>query len=142
MENPKAILEYQLRNFTCLHEGDTITIEVFKDRFQIDILSITPINEYKAICIVDADVDVDFAPPLDYVEPQPMTAPPLLPNIKQAIGTLFAGNPIRIDQKTTKAQIVSSMEAEEEGYDPRKHRIHRGIRKTNNLYSGKGLKIG
>lgn len=26
MENPKAILEYQLRNFTCLHEGDTISI--------------------------------------------------------------------------------------------------------------------
>lgn len=33
MENPKAILEYQLRNFTCLHEGDTISIQVFNDKF-------------------------------------------------------------------------------------------------------------
>lgn len=44
MENPKAILEYQLRNFTCLHEGDTISIQVFKDKFEIDILEITPKN--------------------------------------------------------------------------------------------------
>ena len=29
LNNPKAVLEYQLRNFTCLHEDDTITIEVF-----------------------------------------------------------------------------------------------------------------
>lgn len=40
---------------------------MFNDKFEIDILEITPKNEYGAICIIDADVDVDFAPPLDYV---------------------------------------------------------------------------
>ena len=29
LPNPKAILEIQLRNFTCLHVGDTITIQTF-----------------------------------------------------------------------------------------------------------------
>lgn len=66
LNNPKAVLEYQLRNFTCLHEGDTITITVFEDKFEIDILEIKPKNDYNAICIIDADVEVDFAPPLDY----------------------------------------------------------------------------
>ena len=66
LNNPKAVLEYQLRNFTCLHEGDTITISAFKDKFEIDILEINPKNDYNAICIIDTDVNVDFAPPLDY----------------------------------------------------------------------------
>lgn len=30
---------------------------------------------------------------------------------------------------------------EEEEYDPRKHRIHRGVRKTSNDFFGKGVKI-
>lgn len=38
LDNPKAVLEYQLRNFTCLHEGDTITITTFSGKFEIDIL--------------------------------------------------------------------------------------------------------
>lgn len=70
LDNPKAILEYQLRNFTCLHEGDTIQITTYSDKFDIDILEIKPKNEYDAICIINTDVEVDFAPPLDYEEPK------------------------------------------------------------------------
>lgn len=46
LDNPKAVLEYQLRNFTCLHEGDTITISTFSGKFEIDILEIKPKNDY------------------------------------------------------------------------------------------------
>lgn len=99
MENPKAILQYQLRNFTCLHEGDTISIQVFNDKFEIDILQITPKNQYTAICIIDADVDVDFAPPLDYVEPE--RVPPRNETKEQPKkGGVFGGNAVRIDEKT------------------------------------------
>ena len=66
LPNPKAILEIQLRNFTCLHVGDTITIKTFDGDYEIDILEIRPKNQYDAICVIDADVEVDFAPPLDY----------------------------------------------------------------------------
>jgi ubiquitin fusion degradation protein 1 len=38
LNNPKAVLEYELRNFTCLHEGDTIPITFNKVKFDIDIL--------------------------------------------------------------------------------------------------------
>lgn len=69
LQNPKAILEYQLRNFTCLHEGDTITIPFHDDKYEIDILEIQPKNDYGAICLIEVELQVDFAPPLDYVEP-------------------------------------------------------------------------
>jgi len=144
MENPKAILENQLRNFTCLHEGDTISIQVFKDKFEIDILKITPENEYNAICIIDADVDVDFAPPLDYVEPE-------RPNVKGDLktedpkkGGVFGGNGVRIDEKAqTNVRKGSTVPPpnEEEEYDPRRHRIHRGVRKTSIEWTGNGVKI-
>lgn len=97
MENPKAILEYQLRNFTCLHEGDTISIQVFNNTFQIDILEINPNNQYNAICIIDADVNVDFAPPLDYVEPEVIPRREVNSEVKS--GGVFGGNGVRIDQK-------------------------------------------
>ena len=44
LDNPKAVLEFQLRNFTCLHEGDTITINTFSGKFEIDIMEIKPKN--------------------------------------------------------------------------------------------------
>jgi ubiquitin fusion degradation protein 1 len=144
MENPKAILEYQLRNFTCLHEGDTISIQVFKDKFEIDILKITPENEYNAICIIDADVDVDFAPPLDYVEPERPNVQGDLKTEDPKKGGVFGGNGVRIDEKAqTNVRKGSTVPPpnEEEEYDPRRHRIHRGVRKTSIEWTGNGVKI-
>jgi ubiquitin fusion degradation protein 1 len=104
LPNPKAILEIQLRNFTCLHVGDTITIKTFDGDYEIDILEIKPKNDYDAICVIDADVEVDFAPPHDYEEPtmnkkqshityegQPAN------NAKQDV---FGGKGVRIDEKS------------------------------------------
>lgn len=147
LENPKAVLEYQLRNFTCLHEGDTITIQVFNDKFEIDILEIKPTNEYSAICIIDADVDVDFAPPLDYVEPQKVDPRGEIKSEETAKkGNVFAGNGVRIDEKANNPNARKGSQAiqapEEEEYDPRKHRIHRGVRKTSIEWTGQGVKIG
>jgi hypothetical protein len=49
-----------------LHEGDTISVSTYDGKFDIDILEIKPQNEFNAICIIDADIEVDFAAPLDY----------------------------------------------------------------------------
>ena len=132
MENPRAILEYQLRNFTCLHEGDTISIQVFNEKFEIDILEITPKNEYGAICIIDADVNVDFAPPLDYVEPE-RVQPKEETKVEAKKGGVFGGNGVRIDEKANQSNARKGsqvVQPEEEEYDPRKNRIYRGVRKT------------
>lgn len=40
-------------------------------RYEIEIMECKPAN---AICIIETDVNVDFAPPKDYVEPPPMGA--------------------------------------------------------------------
>jgi len=47
-----------------LTKGDTIHIEFMKQHFSIDILEVKPQNEYNAVCVVDAEVEVDFAKPL------------------------------------------------------------------------------
>lgn len=63
--NPKAVLEATLRNFTCLTKGDTIAIPYNDKTFYINVLETAPGD---AICIVEADVNVDFAPPADAPE--------------------------------------------------------------------------
>jgi len=66
--NPRAVLESTLRNFTCLTKGDVIVINYNKKNYYVTVLETKPAD---AISIVETDLDVDFAPPLDYVEPTP-----------------------------------------------------------------------
>lgn len=64
--NPRAVLERTLRNYSCLTTGDTISIH-YNDRvYEINIVETKPSD---AISVVETDVNVDFAPPLDYQEP-------------------------------------------------------------------------
>ena len=71
ISNPKAVLETTLRSYTCLTVGDSILINYNNKRYFIDIVEARP-ND--AVSIVDTDCEVDFAPPLDYVEPAPAAA--------------------------------------------------------------------
>lgn len=64
--NPKAVLETTLRNFSCLTVGDQITINYNNRQYFIDIVEAKP---QAAISVIETDCEVDFAPPLDYVEP-------------------------------------------------------------------------
>lgn len=48
-------------------------------------------------------------------------------------GGVFGGNGVRIDEKANQPNARKGSQAvqpEEEEYDPRKHRIYRGVRKT------------
>ncbi|KAL5206912.1 hypothetical protein ABZP36_035121 [Zizania latifolia] len=65
--NPKAILEKTLRSFTCLTTGDTIMVAYNNKPYNIDIVETKPAS---AVCIVETDCEVDFAPRLDYKEPE------------------------------------------------------------------------
>eukprot|EP01098_Paradermamoeba_levis_P005148 TRINITY_DN2189_c0_g1_i1.p1 TRINITY_DN2189_c0_g1~~TRINITY_DN2189_c0_g1_i1.p1 ORF type:complete len:307 (+),score=72.51 TRINITY_DN2189_c0_g1_i1:87-1007(+) len=65
--NPKAVLENLLRNFACLTKDDVICLNYNSKNFYLTVLETKPTN---AISIVEADVNVDFAPPLDYQEPK------------------------------------------------------------------------
>ncbi|KAJ4890887.1 ubiquitin fusion degradation 1 [Raphanus sativus] len=73
ISNPKAILETALRNYSCLTTGDSIMVPYNNKKYFIDIVETKPAN---GISIIETDCEVDFAPPLDYKEPErPKTAP-------------------------------------------------------------------
>lgn len=64
--NPKAVLENVLRNFACLTTGDVIAIS-YNDRiYELCVLETKP---GPAVSIIECDMNVDFAPPVGYVEP-------------------------------------------------------------------------
>ncbi|EIE23851.1 UFD1-domain-containing protein [Coccomyxa subellipsoidea C-169] len=67
ISNPKAVLEMTLRNFSCLTKGDCICLHYNNKKYYIDIIEAKPED---AISVIETDCEVDFAPPLDYVEPK------------------------------------------------------------------------
>eukprot|EP00271_Cylindrocystis_brebissonii_P004162 TRINITY_DN15710_c0_g1_i2.p1 TRINITY_DN15710_c0_g1~~TRINITY_DN15710_c0_g1_i2.p1 ORF type:complete len:393 (-),score=117.32 TRINITY_DN15710_c0_g1_i2:406-1584(-) len=67
ISNPKAVLETTLRNFSCLTVGDNIMVAYNNKKYYIDIVEAKPA---RAITIIETDCEVDFAPPLDYEEPE------------------------------------------------------------------------
>ncbi|KAL7112237.1 hypothetical protein ACP275_05G139700 [Erythranthe tilingii] len=68
LSDPRAVLEKVLREFTCLGKGSTIAIKYNRVDFYFDVLEVNPGD---VITLIDTDCEVEFAPPLDYVEPQP-----------------------------------------------------------------------
>jgi len=73
ISNPKAVLETSLRNFSCLTTGDSIMVAYNNKKYYIDIVEAKPAS---AITIIETDCEVDFAPPLDYKEPERVPAQP------------------------------------------------------------------
>jgi ubiquitin fusion degradation protein 1 len=90
ISNPKAVLEATLRGFTCLTKGDSIPITYNNKTYHIDVLEVAPGS---AISIIEADVNVDFAAPKDYVEPEPVA--PYVPAPVSGPGVASSANPGR-----------------------------------------------
>ncbi|CAJ2678879.1 unnamed protein product [Trifolium pratense] len=65
--NPKVMLEKSLRSYSCLTTGRTIMIPYNDKKYYIDVVETKPTP---AISIIETDCEVDFAPPLDYKEPE------------------------------------------------------------------------
>lgn len=72
ISNPKVVLETTLRSFSCLTTGDTIMVAYNNKRFYIDVVETKPSS---AVSIIETDCEVDFAPPLDYKEPEKPSRP-------------------------------------------------------------------
>jgi ubiquitin fusion degradation protein 1 len=66
--DPKAVLEQALRHFSCLTSGDIISISYNDQLFDILVIEAKPSDD--GICIIETDLEVDFAAPLGYVEPE------------------------------------------------------------------------
>ncbi|KIK99279.1 hypothetical protein PAXRUDRAFT_822902, partial [Paxillus rubicundulus Ve08.2h10] len=74
ISDPKAVLEQALRNFSALTQGDIIEICYNTMIFGFLVMETTPGGA--GICVLDTDLEVDFAAPVGYVEPEQPKAPP------------------------------------------------------------------
>jgi len=71
ISNPKAVLEKTLRKYSAMTLGDKIVFRYNEKEYELQVLEIKPDTPTKAVSIVEADVNVDFAPPPGYKEPEP-----------------------------------------------------------------------
>jgi len=112
ISNPKAILEKTLRNFSCLTTGDSIMVAYNNKQYYIDIVETKPAS---AVSIIETDCEVDFAPPLDYKEPEKPQQPTVPASKATAEGgdtvvedepkfKPFTGSGKRLDGKASKLQ--------------------------------------
>ncbi len=132
--NPKAILETELTNYSCLMQGDTINISYQNQDFLINIVECKP---DKQICVVEADLNVEFKTPLDYKEiPKAETkkTSKLIVDEKKIKEMKYDEKFTRIDgknlSKKQKEKLFNKAQekSKEEGYDPREHRLKFGIK--------------
>jgi len=65
LTDPRGVLEVALRNFTCVTTGVALRIPYIGQTFDIDVMEVKPAA---AASIVETDVEIDFAPPLDAEE--------------------------------------------------------------------------
>lgn len=109
-----------------------INVEFNKRRYELYILETKPDN---AIMTIETDIEVDFAPPRDYVEaPTKLTREPSITapeeklNAQQTAGKQFPGSGQRVDNKAPVKDTGRKGSQETEEYDPRRHRLRNGIR--------------
>jgi len=67
--DPRAVLEHSFRSFSALTVGDMIQISYNDQVYELAIREAKPENTMRAISIVETDLQVDFDPPVGYVEP-------------------------------------------------------------------------
>ena len=71
ISDPKAVLENALRQYAALTQGAIIAIKYNNKVYELLCMEIKPdTNAHKGITIIETDLSVDFAAPLNYVEPE------------------------------------------------------------------------
>ena len=133
LSNPKAILETELTNYSCLMEGDTINIHYQGFDFLIDVVKWLP---DKQICVVEADLNVEFKAPKDYKEAPKMSKKKskLVVSETKIKEQKFDEKYARVDgKKLTKKQkekLYKKFQEDEKeaNYNPRTCRLKHGIK--------------
>lgn len=76
--DPRAVLEKELLNFSTLTKGDLLQIAYNSKIYEILVMQVEPssVLHRNGVSIIETDLNVDFAPPVGYVEPTPSFPPP------------------------------------------------------------------
>lgn len=99
--------------------------------------------DHKTVCIIDTNLNLDFGQPLDYIDSPKFKKEKSVKinDDKPKEFKAFSGGAQRLDGKPVKK---SEMKEEEEEWNPRLHKLPRGVRASMNFdsFTGKGIKLG
>ncbi|KFY46463.1 hypothetical protein V495_02492 [Pseudogymnoascus sp. VKM F-4514 (FW-929)] len=70
ISDPKAVLENAFRNFSTLTKGDIFSFHYNDTVYDVAVLEVKPESDKMGVSMIETDVEVDFAPPVGYVEPE------------------------------------------------------------------------
>eukprot|EP00656_Telonema_subtile_P048467 TRINITY_DN5781_c0_g1_i3.p1 TRINITY_DN5781_c0_g1~~TRINITY_DN5781_c0_g1_i3.p1 ORF type:complete len:280 (-),score=56.94 TRINITY_DN5781_c0_g1_i3:221-1060(-) len=77
LANPRAVLERTMSKFACLTKNQTVRIFYNNRTYDLDVCELKAGgNPTEACSIIEADINVDFDAPADYVEPSRQTHEP------------------------------------------------------------------
>eukprot|EP00930_Biecheleria_cincta_P074022 TRINITY_DN61259_c0_g1_i1.p1 TRINITY_DN61259_c0_g1~~TRINITY_DN61259_c0_g1_i1.p1 ORF type:complete len:429 (+),score=113.35 TRINITY_DN61259_c0_g1_i1:55-1341(+) len=142
----KTLLEKWLRHFAAITDGDIIAVEDHGQSYSLEVLEVLPGG---AACVIDTDVEVEFATPKDAEAAASQArsreaeaekaksraaeeAEELAPEGKAASSTrLFTGNGRRIDGEAAEPHVPEKDETDiSEDPMPWKRRIPGGVKHT------------
>lgn len=103
ISDPKAVLETAFRGFSCLSVGDVFTFNYNETVYEIAVLEVKPEGSKKSISVQETDLEVDFAPPVGYVEPQRTSGT----STPRSIGSTMAGKGGHIQAEGSMAQAIN-----------------------------------
>jgi len=130
--NPRALLESGLRNYVAVTVGDCFEVEYGGQQYGLEVLEVRPGD---AACIVDADVEVDFATAKD-AEAAAASSPSRGSGDEAEAENLYAGEGHRLG-----GGRVSQADAGEPDPTPWKRRIPRGVKWTTPPYGAEAMRM-
>ncbi|KAF3941190.1 hypothetical protein ABW19_dt0201816 [Dactylella cylindrospora] len=104
ISDPKAVLENALRNFSALSKDDIFSFSYNDTIFEIAVLEVKPDAKNNAISVTETDLEVDFAAPVGYVEPE-RSKPASSVNSTRPSSAMAGGIPANAGQGAMAAQI-------------------------------------
>ncbi|EGG23940.1 ubiquitin fusion degradation protein UFD1 family protein [Cavenderia fasciculata] len=118
ISNPKAVLENALRKFATLTKSEDFVIEYNKNKYYLKVVEIKPHNPSNAISIIETDISVDFAPPLDSKEAtQPSGGSTPQASGNGSGGITFGSQPIGIGGNDKKKKTGDDSDSDESDSD-------------------------
>jgi len=105
----RAVMEVSLRRYTCLTQGDMITMPYSGKNYELEVVEVKP--DGKA-CIVETDVKIDFDEPVGYVQPNVRSRAESLADSDAAGGTEGGANGNASQRKAQCARSDSTLEEE------------------------------
>lgn len=99
LSDPRAVLEYILRSFSCVTIGDKLHFNYNCKEYILEVIEVKP---KKACCIIDADIEVEFDEPDGYIPLPKMVLPEPIKSETEGVSNKQSTNSMTKWGKTSK----------------------------------------